>query len=331
VIPATCLKVSTTHGSETVSDSILDLYLNLISVSRRLVGKSNLSCKILTDWLPSLVLSWVHDDEAIRNEGARWASEVADASTHSRIFSDILDSFSLIISGRTQYSWRWDLWVVQLSDETRRRIISSEPFHVLFSWAGSHPRISEHPAWYNNDTMMDQALEFAHLPADYFRACPGGRAGTTQPPNDPLLPSMLTYSISIRSLRTIEASRPAHPEDIAVHANEPLTQRYGIPFPFRSLHCNDIRRTSTQSVHAHFSSSISENAPLAHDLGTIHHEPGSENSPIGSVTGDADPCLSGSHVVVQVNVAVGESEFSTSNTLEVSTLKPPESSHTSIP
>ena len=62
--------------------NLLDLYLHAILISRGLI-RSNYSTALETNlvfWLQFLVLSWVHDDKAIQDEGARWASEVSSTA-----------------------------------------------------------------------------------------------------------------------------------------------------------------------------------------------------------------------------------------------------------
>jgi hypothetical protein len=154
--------------------SILDLYLLLISISRWQITRNPWAVEdILLHWFPFLALTWIHDDETIRSEGALWASEIANARP-VELHKLIVNGLSLIISG----GFKRDREKADLAEETRRRIILSEPFRGLFNWAGSHwsdewgaapvsPGGRSSPA-YNYDLMKDQALRVANLPANYF-------------------------------------------------------------------------------------------------------------------------------------------------------------------
>jgi len=107
--------------TELIVDFAIDLYLHLISISRRFMHGF---CDFGAIWLPLLALSWVHDDEAIRREG--YDMRVLPCSN----VSPILDSLGLIISPRSEDK-RGE---INLPAETRRRIISSDPFRILFNW-----------------------------------------------------------------------------------------------------------------------------------------------------------------------------------------------------
>jgi hypothetical protein len=97
-------------ASETVAHSILDLYLTLILVSHRLAGGSFRCRDILAEWLPFLVLSWIHNDETVRNEGARWAYVVA-ANTSATI--DICPDF---LGGFSTYHYLWEMAIQPAMD-----------------------------------------------------------------------------------------------------------------------------------------------------------------------------------------------------------------------
>ena len=124
-------------------------------------------------WLQLLALSWVHNDEHIKREGVQWAFEVTRLP-RAWMGNAILDGLSRIISGR----FNPNLGEIRLSEVTRKQIISSPPFHHLFTWAGSQwpdgweagpfgywgVRLPE----YNHDLMKNAALHFADLPTNYF-------------------------------------------------------------------------------------------------------------------------------------------------------------------
>jgi len=114
------------------------------------------------------MLSWVHDDETIRSEGARWALEFTSLAP-DWMCPMILDGLVRLISGRFEEVQK----EVNLSEETRRKIISSEPFRNLFNWTGSRWPWRADPAIFSEkclqrDLMKIQALRFAGLPANYF-------------------------------------------------------------------------------------------------------------------------------------------------------------------
>ena len=168
----------------------VDLYLLLVHTARLQLTKNPKNIEhILIHWFHFLALSWVHDDELIRSEGALWATEIARA-VPVEMRKLILDGLILILSGR----FTKDGGKAGLSKDTRRRIILSEPFRGLFNWAITHwPREWETnpvspggknlPA-YNYDIMKDMARHVASLPADYFDVDP--QASATQNPAPPV-------------------------------------------------------------------------------------------------------------------------------------------------
>jgi hypothetical protein len=145
--------------TELIVDFAIDLYLHLISISRRFVHDSVTLGAILLYWLPLLALSWLHDDEAIRREGALWVSDIASAAP-ARMCSPILDSLGLIISPR--------------HGEGSFRLIPSAFFSTGQDRTGPMPRgwVPSGPGLtkctYDHGLMKSKALSFANLPTKYF-------------------------------------------------------------------------------------------------------------------------------------------------------------------
>src|ERR1700733_141884 len=129
------------------------------------MGQPDGLAAILQFWLQLLALSWVHDNEAIRNAGARWSLALegtALANDRSLVISRLLDGLGDLIFGEFHpYDGE-----ISISEETRRRIISSQPFRDFFCWAGRRC-----PSWLPKDRLRydhlkDEALRFANLPAN---------------------------------------------------------------------------------------------------------------------------------------------------------------------
>lgn len=152
-----------------------DLYLHLISTSSRVINNSD---AVLQFCLQILALSWVHEDEAVRIAGARWASELesnAPAPEYTRI---ILHGLGRIISG----TFNQRLGEVNISVETRKRIISSEPFRSLFNWARAHWHNIHHslrsPSYVDyHERLKDEAQKLAKLSPNHFDILPKPNAG----------------------------------------------------------------------------------------------------------------------------------------------------------
>ena len=169
---------------EIADNMSVDLFLLLVHIARSQLTKNPWAIEdIILHWFPFLALSWVHDDDMIRSEGALWATEIAQA-VPAEMRGLILDGLAHIIFGKTQR----ERGKADLSKGIRRNMILSEPFRGLFNWASTHrprewkgnsvsPGGESLPA-YNYDLMKDMARRVADLPADYFDMNPQVRIET---------------------------------------------------------------------------------------------------------------------------------------------------------
>ena len=186
--------------------------------------------------------AWMHSDKAVCSAGARWATEMRN--NLSSMECVVLKGLGSVVYGDSDVVGHVTGQVV-FSEETHKRIISSEPFHGLIKW--TWPEYHQ-PEWHAMEiyppsfrrSLPDDAQKFAELPPSHFKD------SVYIPPKLPVH-SALPLRASLASLQTHNSSGRC-PSAVQTHRISSVQE---------TLECRD-HRVQSHSRSDFYKCSISE-------------------------------------------------------------------------